>query len=747
MLRAGVFLQDRYEILERIGSGGMSDVYKAKCHKLNRMVAVKVLKEEFCSDEGFISKFKMEAQSAARLAHPNIVSVYDVVDEGVLHYIVMELVEGITLKNYIAKKGHLDVQETIGIAIQVAQGIAAAHDQNIIHRDIKPQNIIISRDGKVKVTDFGIAKAVSSQTMSTTAIGSVHYISPEQARGGYSDARSDIYSLGITMYEMITGRVPFEGDNTVTVALAHLEEPITPPGTYNSKIPVSLEKIILKSTEKKPEFRYNTAVEVINDLRHALIEPDVDFVKMVPGIDTTAATVTISEKELAQIRQGSGKKDGEAAVPYVSEVTRTEGPAHTEERQKHQPDQAPAAEPEIKLPFEDEPARAYREEPVRGTKKKQNSKRKRKVDDEEDVNPQIEKILTGLGIFVAILFVAGLIFLFAKVGGLFKMGFTKDDKTTVAVEETSEAMDDTKTEMPPVEGLTIDEAEAKLKEKNLVMKVREYQESEEIDEGIVISQEKAAGSSVEKYSTVYVIVSKGSGKINLMELGLEKMDEAEAAQLLTDKKLAVTIERENSESIEQGKVIRFSPEKAAEGESVVLVVSNGSENAMTTVPNLVGETEEEAIALLAEAGLVPGTTNVDTSNTVPKGSVMNQEAPAGTAIARGSAIGYVVSSGPTENRVRYVAAINETYDLSTLVGPGSGSVSLEVTIRLKQIVNGAPEYTPLMPATEITGSTLLPISFSNIEGAPGVQTGELEIINVDTGAVIKTYPLTFFPQE
>ena len=214
-LRTGMYLQDRYEILEQVGAGGMSVVYKAKCHKLNRLVAIKILKEEFSSDSNFVGKFKMEAQAAARLSHPNIVNVYDVIDEGDLHYIVMELIDGVTLKTYIARKGKLEIKESIGIAIQVAQGIGAAHEQHIIHRDIKPQNMIISRDGKVKVADFGIARGVSTQTMTSAAMGSVHYISPEQARGSYSDARSDIYSLGITMYEMVTGRLPYEGDNTV----------------------------------------------------------------------------------------------------------------------------------------------------------------------------------------------------------------------------------------------------------------------------------------------------------------------------------------------------------------------------------------------------------------------------------------------------------------------------------------------------------------------------------------------------
>ena len=218
MLKKGDFLQERYEILEQIGSGGMSDVYKAKCHKLNRLVAIKVLKDEFCANAGFVASFKMEAQAAAGLSHPNIVNVFDVVDQDELHYIVMELIEGITLKNYIAKKGKLDNKEAIGIAIQIAQGMMAAHESHIIHRDIKPQNIIISMDGKAKVADFGIAKAVSMQGKNSDAIGSVQYISPEQASGSISDVRSDIYSFGITLYEMVTGTVPFDGNDVTASA-------------------------------------------------------------------------------------------------------------------------------------------------------------------------------------------------------------------------------------------------------------------------------------------------------------------------------------------------------------------------------------------------------------------------------------------------------------------------------------------------------------------------------------------------
>ena len=258
MVSVGMLIADRYEIVEKVGSGGMSDVYRAKDHKLNRFVAVKALKQEFSENANFVSKFRVEAQAAAGLMHPNIVNVYDVGEEKGLYYIVMELVEGITLKKYIEKKARLSVKETISIAIQVSMGLEAAHKNHIIHRDIKPQNIIISRDGKVKVTDFGIAKAATSNTITSNVMGSVHYTSPEQARGGYSDEKSDIYSLGITLFEMLTGRVPFNGETTVAIAIKHIQQPMPSPCEFVPEIPRSVEQIVLKCCEKSPDRRYRT---------------------------------------------------------------------------------------------------------------------------------------------------------------------------------------------------------------------------------------------------------------------------------------------------------------------------------------------------------------------------------------------------------------------------------------------------------------------------------------------------------
>ena len=301
MLKTGMIIAERYEIVGKIGTGGMADVYKAMDHKLNRFVAVKVLKPEFREDTTFIKKFRSEAQAAAGLTHPNIVNVFDVGDDGGVYYIVMELIEGITLKEYISKKGKLSIKEATSIAIQVSMGLEAAHSHGIVHRDVKPQNIIISTDGKVKVTDFGIARAASSNTISSNVMGSVHYSSPEQVRGGYSDEKSDIYSLGITLYEMVTGRVPFDGDTTVAIAIKHLQEEMVPPSVYTPDLPYSLEQIILKCTQKSVDRRYSRMEDVIADLKHSLIDPQGDFVRLTT-VDNDAKTVVISEEELGEIK-------------------------------------------------------------------------------------------------------------------------------------------------------------------------------------------------------------------------------------------------------------------------------------------------------------------------------------------------------------------------------------------------------------------------------------------------------------
>ena len=712
MLRAGTYLQERYEILELIGSGGMSDVYKAKCHKLNRYVAIKVLKEEFSSDEGFVSKFKMEAQAAACLSHPNIVSIYDVVDEGKLHYIVMELIEGITLKSYIAQKRRLDVKEAVSISIQVAQGIAAAHSRNIVHRDIKPQNIIISKDGKVKVADFGIARAATSQTITVSAVGSVHYISPEQARGGYSDARSDIYSFGITMYEMVTGRVPFEGDNTVTVALAHLEEPITRPSVYNPQIPVSLENIILKCTEKKPEHRYRSVEEVIADLRRVLIHPDENFVTMSPAQDMGGETVIISKDELNAIKSS-----------YHGD--------RTSRQEYRQPEQ------------EEEYQSEYQN--------RQGSQNRKRNEPHDDVSPQFEKIMTTVGVVVAIVIVAVLIVVFSKLGGLIRFG--NSDKTPTIHTETvatEESLGESQVRMPDVRNLYIDDAVTELKKSDLDFHFT-YEDSETVEKDHIIAQQIEPEQIINKGTMVELYVSNGTDLIDLSSIGLIGMDRTAATALLDQNQMKAVIQQEYSDTVEAGKVIRFesqnpdNPLKAKAGQSVTLFISQGSEAEVRTVPNIQNISEDEAIARLTDAQLEIGEVTEEHSDTVEIGYVISQSIAPETMVKAGDAVGYVVSIGPEGKR--YIGAISETYQLSNLIGPGAVDSSLVVEVRLKQEVDGRAVYRTLMQPTELTGKDLLPISYPSIEGISGVDYGEVEVVNMQTGLVVQSYPVKFFETE
>ncbi len=717
ILYPGTMLQDRYEILEKIGSGGMSEVYKAKCHKLNRLVAIKVLKSEFTSDATFVSKFKMEAQAAAGLSHPNIVNIYDVVDEGDIHFIVMELVEGITLKSYITKKGHLDVKEAIGIAIQVASGIEAAHEQHIIHRDIKPQNMLISMDGKVKVADFGIARAVSSQTMNAaTVVGSVHYISPEQARGGYSDERSDLYSLGITMFEMVTGHVPFEGDNTVTVALAHLEDPMPDPRTLNPDVSPSLARIILKCTEKRPERRYPNAAAVISDLRRALLNDDDPSVGMIAEEDHSSDTIVISPKELNLIKTRSGERIREAKP--VKEIR--------ERRERH----------DLEKRY-DQPENGKKDQ-----KKKEN-----------DEATGLEKILTGLGVAAAVIVVAVVIVFILKLGGLFRSSTPEDPTETSSVEATTEeaktaaasetTISQKEVYMPNLVGHSEEEAEKILQGLDLTMQV-EQENSDEVEKGMVISQKEEVDTVVPRFSKVTVVVSAGSDKVDISELGLSGMTLETAVRLLEGKNLKADVQEEASEDVTSGTIIRYEPEdKVALGSTVILYVSTGPEEEFVPVPNLYGKTDAEAAALLSASGLVAGEVTKEYDSTVSAGHVISQGVEAGTQVAPGDTVDYTLSLGPEAPKKQFIASLDASYPLQVSYGPGAASSEIQILIRLKQTVNGKVTYTKLAEPKSYSADTTLNIKLDKIRGADGVQTGEVEIVDLTNNVVLTSYNVTF----
>lgn len=473
MLKAGMIIAERYEVLGKIGTGGMADVYKAKDHKLNRFVAVKVLKPEFREDKTFIRKFRSEAQAAAGLTHPNIVNVFDVGDDEGVYYIVMELIEGITLKEYIAKKGKLSIKEATSIAIQVSMGLEAAHNHGIVHRDVKPQNIIISTDGKVKVTDFGIARAASSNTISSNVMGSVHYSSPEQVRGGYSDEKSDIYSLGITLYEMVTGKVPFDGDTTVAIAIKHLQEEMVPPSVYTENLPYSLEQIIFKCTQKSVGRRYERMEDVIADLKHSLIDPQGDFVKH-SDVDTDAKTVVISDEELGEIK-------------------------HTQKNRSSQrkPEVAQLEEEEYETDYDDGDDDEEYQRRRAASRARKNKKRRSQ-----------SRILTILGFLVGAVVLAAVIFFVVKKTGLFDK--KEENGQVQQVEDNKDAM----VTVPDLVGKTEEEAKALMDGLQIgTQMVGEEASSQE--KGRISSQDIPAGTQVEAYTTLRYYISKGQEEVTI----------------------------------------------------------------------------------------------------------------------------------------------------------------------------------------------------------------------------------------
>ena len=312
----GKILGGRYEILEQIGGGGMAIVYKAKCHLLNRYVAIKILRNEFLEDEDFIRKFKRESQAAASLSHPNIMNIYDVgveeMDNKQIHYIVMEYIQGKTLKELIRERGKLSYDEVIEYSIQIAEALRHAHNNHIVHRDIKPQNIMINQENRIKVTDFGIARAASSSTLTTTSnvLGSVHYFSPEQARGGYTDEKSDIYSLGIVMYEMVTGRLPYDGESPISIALKHVQEAIVPPSELDNSIPRGLNAIIMKCVQKRQGDRYDSADSLLRDLRMIKNNEDTAIFAHEDTEEQATRMISIVKEEDVDDMSTRGKTNG-----------------------------------------------------------------------------------------------------------------------------------------------------------------------------------------------------------------------------------------------------------------------------------------------------------------------------------------------------------------------------------------------------------------------------------------------------
>ncbi len=654
----GKMLANRYEILEKIGNGGMATVYKAKCHVLNRFVAVKVLKDEFITDAEFIKRFKSEAQTAASLTHPNIVSIYDVGNEGDIYYIVMELIQGKTLKEIIVEDGKLSWKWSVNIVIQIASALETAHKNNLIHRDIKPHNIIITEDGMAKVTDFGIAKAVSNSTITAfgTTIGSVHYFSPEHAKGGVTDAKSDIYSLGIVMYEMLTGRVPFDADTPVSVALMQVQEEPIEPIKLNPQIPISVNNIILKAMQKDPDDRYQNATEMLIDLSTALKRPNDDFVKLNKKFDTlqTQKLSTLydldgkvrddeeDDDEDEEVEEKPKKKNGKkkGLIPFLKQhvilsvvligmlvfslalggtilflnLTRTK---------------------DVQIPnlVKNEAGVRYTEQQAREVYDQTEFKKKHdlKVEYLEDESYNGEAVEPGQVIKQDPPYIAD-----RKI--------KVKDQITIYVRKEREAKI---LKMVDLTGKTKEEAEKMLTDMGYIGEIQyEEESSEELKAGLIISQSIQKDIEFKDDDPITLKVSTGSSKIDVpVVMG---KSEAEATKILQDAGFKVVVETTEDTNKSDGIVLKQSnSDKANPGETITITV-----NKITKITS--------------------ATVTIDLSKFAPSGSSSDTDS----------------ESGQSSKRIRVTLEVgNDTVFDETVLAEGTKQVTISgkgnVTVKLK----------------------------------------------------------------
>ena len=594
MVSIGTIIGDRYEILEKVGSGGMADVFRAKCHRLNRYVAIKILKQDYSEDTKFVTKFRGEAQAIAGISHPNIVGIYDVGEENGMYYIVMELVDGITLKKYIEEKGKLSVKEAVGIALQIANGLEAAHSNHIIHRDIKPQNILIARDGTAKVTDFGIAKAASSNTITANAMGSVHYISPEQARGGYSDEKSDIYSLGVTMYEMLSGTLPFNGESAVAIALAHIQEEAVPLAALDATIPKGISNIVNKCMQKKTELRYSCVADLIADLKMFLQDPSGDY-GVIGNLYKNDGTIFMSKDDVNTLRDASRKGMG---------------------------------------PVEQKPEPQEPEEP----------------ESNSDVDPKLEKALVFGSIGVAIIIGLVILYMVGRVLGFWGSAKPESNSgsSSTTASETAKPGSDTSGDEITLEDYANkikDYVETDLSNYDITCTVTE-EASDEIEKGYVIRTSPAAGSTVAKGGKVELIVSSGVEQVSIPDTTGDTI--TDAYQTLNDKGFKVKQGEDVYSSQAIGKVAYTKPaagKKVDKGATITIYPSKGEETKYVKVPNLLGMTRSQAKSALEKAGLKYGSETKSYSST-QKNRVCVQSVSSGNEVEEGSTVDVTLSLGP-----------------------------------------------------------------------------------------------------
>lgn len=618
----GRVLASRYEILEKIGEGGMATVYKARCKLLNRFVAIKILKEEFAKDENFVARFRAEAQSAGALTHPNIVSVYDVgqEDDGKINYIVMELLDGITLKDYINKNGSLTSELTLKIAIQIASALDAAHKANIIHRDIKPQNIVLNKNMVAKVTDFGIAKILNTTTTGATitnfgtTVGSVHYISPEHAKGGFTDEKSDIYSLGVVMYEMATGRVPFDGDSPVTVALMQIQDEPVEPIQVNPTITMALNEIIKKAMSKNPSLRYQTANELLTDLSRAIANPhaivkrqesyiEAGETQVIPTFSDSTSTVSVPNLRTRQANRQNVSRN------IVTSIEKNNMEDTDED------DKRPSITNARKVEVEDISNEI--EEKIMQEKREKNANKKGNFFKKH-------KILVIIIAVVVILAIMTTVFV-------------------VSIKNKNKANSQSEITVPDLVGKKYEDFVEIYKNMGIELVQDSSEYSNDVEEGFVISQKPDAGT-VTKNNKVYLTISKGKKMVEVTDV--EGKDH-KVAKYELEQSLGLVVEEveEVSEKVSAGIVISQSikaGESVATGSKITLKVSSGDGKKTVTMPNVLSKSEKEAKSTLEELGL---TVKVEYSEDTNKanGVVIAQNYPQNQSLKEGDLVTITVN--------------------------------------------------------------------------------------------------------
>ena len=682
-------LSNRYEIIEHVGIGGMSHVYKAFDTNIGKIVAIKILKEELQNDEEFIKKFKDEANASKEIKHKNVVNNYEIVDEGDLHYIVLEYIEGETLNKYIKKKGKLSNEETVNISKQIAEGLEAAHLKGIIHRDIKPQNIIIDKNDVVKITDFGIARAITSTTKNISVIGTVHYISPEQIRNEQVDYRSDIYSLGCTMYEMITGETPFKGDDSMSIIVAHLRDNVDKPSKINKDIYRSLEKIILKATRVLPRERYQNITDMIDDLDKALSNKDGEYIKDFIEEDDIGKTRIITNEDMKLVKN-------------VAQTLANKSFYETYDKDL----------PKIQQAFFD-----------------------------KNLKKQNKNIIKYIIITALILIV-----IFGILIGAIVFDSRRESGDTISTSSIVTSMKNS------IVNINYDVASNMMNEYGIVLNIVSYEFNDSVARGNIIRViDDATNSELSESGVLDVVVSDGPFVIDFTNTKeLNKITIAEMTEMLNKRNISFTTSEINDLNVPRGYIIGANKRDTSQGGVLVITVSRGISDSYIAMPDLYGMTFEEAVKTIEDNNLALGNVSFKRNYRLEKDLVVEQSVVAGDEVKIGTVINISLSVGrygeemiiPEKNY--WYSSFSTTFRVGQGVLPNGGNTDTVVLqVRLVQNVGSKTVYTELMEPAEYRVGTTIPLVFESIRGEENIRNGKLQVVDVENDQVLISYDLLF----